>query len=467
MPATATRNGFKATRKKGGGHLTVHRVPIFVETKKLVQKGDADELMQFDAGWIGKAVARAQRQEAEGYFAPLHVQHHGGRKEVVAAGHIKVLGTEVIQFNGEPRTAVMADLVVTNPAVEADIRAGRFPYRSVEIHKPSLTDDPGIDSLALLDDEVPHCRLPNLEVGEVAEAEFSAAGVAAFRASDGFAVCFDFDTEQKKPKAKRDAEAGGDPDDNAEPGEGKEGEEGAEASTPTAKAIVEAIDSGEITVADLQAIVEAIKRRSASAGGEGQGGEAPKSAGPARAPSPQQMAANNEGGTHMTEKKKEEVAPEVTGKADAENAVQMAALRSEIDILKASNAQREASEKRNVDVAGAMKRLAGRPLGADLEANLTKFHADFGAAAFAEHVTRLERAVGVTPTGAAAGSVNMGTDKVPDVAMKYSAQGPEAVARAAKFAAQHAELRARGITRLTAERFIELRMEPNVLADAG
>lgn len=148
-------HGYSATRD-AQGILTIHRVPIFVECSR-------DE-HQFDASWISQAVNRANRAAAEGYFPPLHIRHHEAGQEVRPAGYFKIVGTSPIQFKGAMRVAVLADLVVTDPAVQDEVLAKRLPYRSVEIFD---ADEPNLDSLALLDHEAPYLELPMLMVSQV------------------------------------------------------------------------------------------------------------------------------------------------------------------------------------------------------------------------------------------------------------------------------------------------------------
>lgn len=461
--ATATKPGFRATRK--GDRLTIHRVPIFVETEKRVtKKGDDGQPVtythQFGAEWIQQAVERAKLREAEGYLPPLHVQHHGGAREVKAAGHFRVLGTEQIQFDGQQRTAVMADLIFTKPEIAAEVKASRLPYRSVEIHK---VDTPAFDSLALLDDEAPHCRLPMLEVGDEEEvaARSDFGGMTVFRTGERAEVRFAFD--EKKPQAEKDDKPPMDGSDEAEkpegkpPVDGKEGEEAPEAETPGVQALIESITAGTISVADFQAVVAAIK---AKTGGEQTDPNQPTQGDePAKAPAPgAAMHDHPTEGTHMTTEKKG-ATPEVKLAADTSAAVQMAALQGEVEGLKAKVAAQEAETKRKGEVASALQRLKDRPLGSDLESRLVKFHTDHGAAAFAAYVDSMEKAFGVLPAGGGA-DVRMAGEKVPEVAMKYAKDGTDAIDLAAKFASEWDQLHAVGCgISMTQERYVAINME--------
>lgn len=152
---------YRATRQADGA-LVVHDVPVFAECERGKFKADAE--------WIGDAVAYAKRAEVEGYFIPLHVNHHDfkGREnppEVLAAGFVRITRAGPITLQGRDRVAVYADLVVTNPEVQAWVLQHRLPYRSVEVLNPS---EARISSVALLDHEAPFLELPMLAVGDVA-----------------------------------------------------------------------------------------------------------------------------------------------------------------------------------------------------------------------------------------------------------------------------------------------------------
>jgi len=458
MTAAATLPRFKSTRRKGGG-VVVHRVPIFVETSKEVGKGDERHVKQFDAAWISAAIGRAQQQEREGYLPPLHVQHHGEGRDVKPAGHFRVLGAEQIQFGGESRMAVMAELHITNPDVAAEVQASRFPYRSVEIHK---LDTPSIDSLALLDDQVPHCRLPVLEVDEPAEAAFRSKSVVVFHAGERAEVQFEFgadasaDTKPKEPKE-------GVPDDRKDKSaaDDQQGED-ASATSPDAKAIVKAIKSGAISVADLQAVIAAIRERGDAGSTESQpGDEASKVADgkkPPASPVPgTQMGAITEDTMTKTDPK-----PEVTMATKPEDAIAMAALQGKLDVLEAKFAARDAVDKRREAVSGAMKKLAGRATGSGIEDKLTKFHEGCKGteaevqAQFNAYVEVWMSAPPSTPNFGGGGAA-MVAEALPAIAMKYSAAGTTAVEKAAKLAAEWEVQSQLGLS-TTQDRYVEIHM---------
>lgn len=467
--ATLSMAGYRATRDENGA-LIVHGVPIFVECEKSVGRGDKAKVHQFDAEWIGEAVLKAQQQEAEGYLAPLHIRHHGD-DGVRAAGFFRVTGTSRIRFRGEDRLAVVADLVVTDEQAQREILQCRLPWRSVEILN---VDKPSLDSLALLDHEVPFLRLPMLAVREV-EGAVAGATVqrnptptvaAIFRRGRSAALLFQMDDDKKpdekdEKKAAPFAKEGG----NEAP---EDGEQAAENVEPDVAAIVKAIADGSISVAGLQQIVEAIQAR----GGSGDAGQETKPEGQAppkqkaQAPAPQQMTQTTTDKTTMTDKITQDGADAVKLKADLDaTTVKMAALQGQVEGLNAKLAAREASDKRRDDVAKALKDLAGRPLGSDLEARLVRFHESYGGEAFTAYVGEMAKAVGVTPGGVA--PLPPQTKKLPAVVMKYQDKGADAVEKAAEFAAEWRNLHETGHTRMTEERYVELSMNRLLAASAS
>lgn len=415
-----TRAGYQATRGDDGT-LTIHRVPIFVECAR----GD----MTFDRAWIEAAVVKAQQAEREGYLPPLHIRHHEAATEaadaVRAAGFFRITGVEQMTFKGAPRLAVFADLVITDPAAQADVLAKRLPYRSVEIFDVGA---PAIDSLALLDHEAPFLELPMLMVSQVAEAPQS-SGVAratmsldaidtvaaTFRRGKRAAILMREETMADEIKKSDD-----------KPDEKQSAEGGADVG-----AIVKAIKSGAISVKDMDAIVAAIQEQAAGSEQE------PKEEG-AEAAVPSGAASMSKDATTMTDESKTALA-----KLAGENE----ALRARLDAI-------EGESKRAKAVGAAMKRLADRPLGSGIEERLTKFHREHGEKAFEEHVAAIEQAVGVEPRAdAARGAAFVAqAGKVPEVAMKWQKDGVEAVDRAAKFAREWEYLRGR--TRLTQEAYV-------------
>ncbi len=427
------------------GILTIRDVPIFVECTR----GD----VAFDPEWIRVAVLKAKQAEAEGYLPPLHVRHHeDGPSELVrAAGFFRITGTRVIIFKGASKLAVIADLVITDPSVGQEVLSKRLPYRSVEIFDVAK---PAIDSLALLDHEAPYLELPMLMVGTVSETgtELSPVGVASATfsnpwrkkvapSSEGLVACFRRgstahllyqDTDMTNKRAKFEA-------DPKKDGESKDGEKMQEGPALDVGAVVKAIESGSISVADMDAILAAIAaQKGAAVEVESEEKPAMEKDGYASAPVP---------GAAMTA-----IPEEMTN--------EMARLRGEVEAAKARLNERDALDRRNEDVRVAMQRLDGRPLGSDLNSKLEKFHADHGPQAFAAYVDGL-----VTTFASLAGSGDRAlaafsaqAPKASDIAMKYAAEGSEAVGAATRFSTEWKELNNRGMVRMSEDRYVAVNM---------
>jgi hypothetical protein len=441
---TLTMAGYRATRD-AAGVLTVHDVPIFVECSRGKH--------EFDAEWIDAAVAKSKLSAAESYFPPLHVRHHKDGAEVKAAGFFRITGTQRITFRGEARLAVVADLVITDRAVAADVLAKRYPYRSVEIFNVGT---PALDSLALLDHEAPFLELPMLMVSRVDESApiasatmDQAAGstvAAIFRRGRSAALLFQMDENAATQATNQDAPP--------IPGQDQTKDAGTD---PKVAAIVASIADGSISVAGLQQIIDAIKARTGDTDGDAVAdANQPPAAGnaPAKAPSP---------GSGRASMKKEDMDTNTNeiatmkAEAAADLTVQMAKLAGELEAERAKNAEFRAESIRKDQVAAAMKRLEGRPLGADLQDKLVAFHKTHGEAAFAAYVDAFATSVGPVSRDSAT-AIAMKADKLPEVAAKYESQGADAVRRAVQFSKEWDELTAHRATSLSRDRYVEVHM---------
>jgi hypothetical protein len=356
--------GYRATRE--GDILTIHRVPIFCACSR----GDTE----FDDVWIKTAVAKAMQQQRESYMPPLHIRHHepstDANNSVRAAGYFRVLGAEPITLKGARRTAILADLIITDPTVQGEVLAMRLPYRSVEIFDVA---NPGIDGLALLDHEAPFLELPMLMVSDVDDRSQVAGAtfaqdwtmdahqtdspvVACFRQGAAAHMLFREDpnmtTTTATPETKPETFGDGVTektinfaDDEAPKKDKDEGGEDMEGDKLDVSSIVKAIGDGSISIADMDAILAAIQGQKTEAEPEV---EEPA---PAAVPGAEAMKKDS---TNMT--------------------AQMAALQGQNEALAARLDQRDAADTRRDAVAAAMTRLSGRALGSDLEERLIAFH---------------------------------------------------------------------------------------------
>ncbi len=429
--------GFKVT--KTDDHTVFHSVPIFAEC----ERGD----LCFDAKWIAGAVAEAQQQERDGYLPPLHTRHHEPATDqtdaVKAVGVFRITDAGPVTFKGKRITAVFADLIVTDPGMADELGRMKYPYRSVEIFDPE--GPPKINGLALLDHEAPYLELPMLFAGEVddkrdqdalahsrAEGMIPDTGVAGatsfslnYSRKSGDPVLgsvqhgkravllFKFPdednmTDDNKQSTDNPANFADDSEDKDEDGENMEGGEGGGLDVGS---VVKAIESGDISVADMDAILAAIQAQGGEPAPEEEGVDEP-------APAPAPGAEIMKGGTAA--------------------AKLFAHQQGKIDALEAKDRARDAADKRTTDVGVAMKRLDGKPLGSDLEQRLTKFHNTVGgnAEAFKEYVDTMARSVGELPSDNS-GANFAGQPKMPKAAMAYQNHGGEAVDQAAHFSREY------------------------------
>ncbi len=468
-------------KRDAKGNLVVENVPIFVEC----ERGENN----FDKEWIAEAVLKAKQAETEGYLPPLHIRHHEAGTPVEPAGYFRIRGSGPITFKGDTRTAIFADLIVTRDYVAEDVIAARLPYRSVEIFD---VDEPAINSLALLDHEPPYLELPMLMVddpaprrgddGELAVPQGGSpvrVADATFRnpyaqkrdeTPDGVVACFrrgrsahlfleDYEpmSKTKKPGPKKGAQFadrddaeymaddedeekmqdeadeadekmsddegddgkdfGGDVEDDAE-GESEDGLDIA--------AVCKSIQAGTISVADMEEIKAAIlAQMSAMAPAEQQ---PPQDPAVAAAPAPTPGAAM----------KKDD---------------QFARLAGENAALKARLDARDAADEINRNVNEALRRLDGRPLGADPRGQLEAFHKEHGAKAFTAYVESIEKTFGRMSNSSTERAAAFAAQSTPaaEEALAYTEQGSEAVEQATQFAAQHKQLVERGYRRSATE----------------
>ncbi len=146
------------------GTWNIGNVPIFAQHK--VKFGDEEKEVGKD--WLFAAKAKEDsRVTNDNYMPPLHIHHHGVR-ETTRAGFFRSKSVAQAKYQGKLLWMTFADLVQVPPDVYEKIKAGALPYRSVEIHS---LDEPEINSLALLDDEVPFFRLSLLTIGREIPAE--------------------------------------------------------------------------------------------------------------------------------------------------------------------------------------------------------------------------------------------------------------------------------------------------------
>ena len=514
---------FRGVLDPARGQLHVYDVPIFVACKR----GKKD----FSLSWMADALVDAKQGEADGYYPPMHVVHHGSG-DPVAAGVFKMTRIEDAPFKDEMRPTLFGTLIFTNPTVIGEFLAGRLPYRSVEVMDFTAKK---IDSLALLDHEPPFLELPmtaNVEIDKgftfsVSPSNSKDPVVAYFSrgnrsllvqendmVSDYTPIVFqkDDDDEKKKPA---DEEDGGDPtggesppagdaDESPIPAEGGPeaaapdmgedmgadpaaadptmgGPEGGDMGPPPPEPvdagpdtswmepeetaggvgpvntdmIVTAILEGTIAVKDFHAIQQAISQVEAAAqpqeevvAEEEVVDESVRKAPPAAAPG-EAMQRNPDGSEDPVE---------MTTPMDPEKAAMMGRLEA----LEEDKRVREDEAAIKQDVDDALERLEGRSLGENPRDRYTLFRRTHGAEAFSAYVDELAKELPPKNFGTRFGASNPEAfdfgRRLPDEVLAFQKDGSDAMAKAAKHAADWEELQKRGMNRVSLERHLEINM---------
>lgn len=163
-PVIATLR-YKSTRNDDGSY-NIHSVPILGR----INKGDKDAPKTIGAAWMRKAIeAAAVRLKDDGYTPPIHIEHHGA-ETTARAGEFRLTEVRTLKYDGAEQPVLFADLVNLSKETFDAIMAGDLPYRSVEIHD---LEKPAVNTLALLDDDEPFFKFPNLNAA-VVDQSFSA-----------------------------------------------------------------------------------------------------------------------------------------------------------------------------------------------------------------------------------------------------------------------------------------------------
>tara|TARA_R100000458_G_scaffold11201_1_gene8956 strand:+ start:997 stop:2397 length:1401 start_codon:yes stop_codon:yes gene_type:complete len=451
QPVTNTVPGFKVTKTEG--KTIFHRVPIFAECSR----GD----LTFGADWIAGAVAEAKQQERDGYLPPLHTRHHEPATEqsnsVEGIGVFRIVEASPFSFKGTRITAIFADLIVTDDRVAEEIENMKYPYRSVEIFDPE--GSPKINGLALLDHEAPYLELPMLFAGEIddkREGKYVASAnkptfslnyadkpgdhlLWSSRSGNRTALLFKFPNEDMTNTTNTEQSVPTNFEDNGEDKKpaymednGDDNQENMEEGGMDINAVCEAIKSGEISVADMDALLEAIQAQQSEPEAVEEVSDEDDVA-PAPAPGAEIMKGSS---------------------AMAQN---FAKIQGENEALKARLDARDAQDKCRADVANAMKRLEGKPLGSDLEERLTLFHnnAKGDDVLFKAYVDSMANTAGMLPVDNN-GEIFSAHPKTPKSAMAFQSLGSEAVDKASQFARQYAELK--GGIRASEEAYVRVNM---------
>ena len=145
----------------GDGTFDILDVCVFAEIPAGVKR-NADPVGR---DWQEAAVLQNKTRETGGHLPPVHVYHSDEVSvKPVYAGKLRLRAVRKTTYEGKDLWGTFADILGMPGEVFEKVKKGFLPYRSVEIHNWAR---PEIDSLALMDTDVPFFRMPMLTIGEV------------------------------------------------------------------------------------------------------------------------------------------------------------------------------------------------------------------------------------------------------------------------------------------------------------
>lgn len=401
-------------RQNDDGTWDIFDVPVFAEVPAGARANDEP----VDAEWMRAAIQKARLRESEGYKPPLHINHHDEQKDTHRAGSFRLRRVASIQHDGQRIDALFADLESVPQWVFSLVKRGELPYRSVEVFD---WDKPEINSLALLHDEVPFFRFPNLEIGdekpnpaanaqaEVERVEESRPALAFTGAAPGGTVLFRFQevstmTEAEKPVAEETA------------------------SEVTLESMAKSIESLAAKIDGLEAQFKS------KAQDDDDGDDDDEEQDGTRKPA--DLAKASEGDDPMT---------------------MVARLAGEVEALKATNTAREKKEATGELVAAAIEQLEGYEVSPETRARLHTF-AEAGKPVLDEFVASFK----ATTPKETPGSLDDFATSDHEELVSYANQGPEALAAARDLSDKFDHLKRFGVNlRSSREDFIRNNLRAN------
>ena len=161
-PTTAGRVGGNYTAvDHENGFFSILNIEIFAE----VPPGAKRNKERIGEDWMDKAIERNRLRRKEGFLPPVHIWHSDETAvKPTYAGKFVLTRRGTITYEGREIPALFANITDIPADVFKRIQQGTLPYRSVEVHD---WDNPEIDSLALMDTDVPFFRMAMTTVGAV------------------------------------------------------------------------------------------------------------------------------------------------------------------------------------------------------------------------------------------------------------------------------------------------------------
>lgn len=184
--------GYLAELDETGEHWSVRDVPFFSELPAGTKKNE----QPISREWMEAVLLRHRELESEQKHLPaVHAHHHGDGRETFRIGFLRPTRVGLLTLDGQPRWTLFGDIIRIEDHHFEQIKNMRYPYRSAEIGRDWK---PEISSMALLEDEAPHFKLPMLTIGEERrhfDREFEPSkrpAVAFSEVGESAYICFSF-----------------------------------------------------------------------------------------------------------------------------------------------------------------------------------------------------------------------------------------------------------------------------------
>lgn len=405
-PDLPKSTGYRA-EQNDDGTWNIRDVPVFSE----IPAGTRGNQMDIGKDWLMAAVDRAQARFSEKYVAPTHVNHHKGAKGTKRAGFFMPHSVRPHMNEGKLVWTVFADILSVPAGIFEDLERGEIPYRSVEVHDWNV---PEINSLALLDDEVPFFRFEIMSIAnkQPAEANFAVGitpALATFAAGEASRRQFLFGEDNSMPDPDETPEVEESPEVPPTP-EVNEGEEPGEGMSFEDR-VLDGLDKLQSAVMQLM-----------------QDDDEEKPADPDSAP---------------VEEEEPEEEP-ASANLSADNGNEIAMLSAENRALRDADKKRKRKEKVTSMVASAERDLVGFELDDETRQEMHTF-ATKGQDALDAFVASYKRVADQDPPSTLGDfEANAGEGTVPDpnCVMQFANRGADDLEKARAAAAKHAELSA-------------------------
>ena len=145
----------------GNGFFSILNIPIFAE----VPAGAKRNKERIGEEWMDRAIEQNRMRRKEGHLPPVHIYHSDETAVKPSyAGKFIITKRGTITYEGSEIPALFANITDIPAEVFERIEQGTLPYRSVEVHD---WDNAEIDSLALMDTDVPFFRMAMTTIGSV------------------------------------------------------------------------------------------------------------------------------------------------------------------------------------------------------------------------------------------------------------------------------------------------------------